>query len=203
MPTPQPSIPPSEPPPAAPPTLTGRLAALTAAFGRVGLFGFGGGPSFIPLIQREVETHRWLTREAFLDAFAFGNALPGPIATKLAGYIGYRVAGWAGATVALLALTGPTIVAMVALAALYARYQETALVAGFLTGLRPVVIGLLVVTVVSFAPSALGAVRDGRARWLTWGITAAAFGAAVLFDVHPGLLILAGGLVGLLVRRPA
>jgi chromate transporter len=180
-----------------------RWLALAAAFGRVGLFGFGGGPSFIPLIQREVETYGWLTKDDFLEAFAFGNALPGPIATKLAGYVGYRVAGWSGASVALLALTGPSIVAMVALAALYVRYQDADVVVGFLTGLRPVVIALLVLTVLAFVPSALGTPRAWRGHLLPWGIAVGAFVAALTLGVHPGLLILVGGLVGLAARRPA
>jgi chromate transporter len=184
-------------------SLAGRLAALAVAFAKVGLFGFGGGPSFIPLIQREVEARRWLTREAFLDAFAFGNALPGPIATKLAGYVGYRVAGWGGAVVALLALTVPTILAMVGLAALYVQYQDSPWVEGFLTGLRPVVIGLLVYTVVVFAPGALGPLRAWRSNLLRWGLAIAAFVAAVAFGIHPGLLILAGGVAGMALRRRA
>lgn len=184
-------------------SLAGRLAALAVAFAKVGLFGFGGGPSFIPLIQREVEARGWLTREAFLDAFAFGNALPGPIATKLAGYVGYRVAGWIGALVALLALTVPTILAMVGLAALYVEYQDSPWVAGFLTGLRPVVIGLLVYTVVIFAPGALGPLRAWRSNVLRWGLAIAAFVAAVAFGIHPGLLILAGGVAGMTLRRRA
>jgi chromate transporter len=184
-------------------SLAGRLSALAVAFAKVGLFGFGGGPSFIPLIQREVEARRWLTREAFLDAFAFGNALPGPIATKLAGYVGYRVAGWGGAVVALLALTVPTILAMVGLAALYVQYQDSPWVEGFLTGLRPVVIGLLVYTVVVFAPGALGPLRAWRSNLLRWGLAIAAFVAAVAFGIHPGLLILAGGVAGMALRRRA
>ncbi|MBW6456303.1 MAG: chromate transporter [Trueperaceae bacterium] len=195
---------PAEPPdPDAPRALAARLADLAVAFGKVGLFGFGGGPSFIPLIQREVEAHRWLSREAFLDAFAFGNALPGPIATKLAGYVGYRVAGWPGAWVALLALTVPTILAMVGLATLYVQHQDGPWVAGFLTGLRPVVIGLLLYTVVVFAPGALGPLRAWRSNLLRWGLAVAAFVAAVVLGVHPGLLILAGGVAGIALRRPA
>jgi len=180
-----------------------RLWDLTAAFGRVGLFGFGGGPSFIPLVQREVEAHGWLSREDFLDAFAFGNALPGPIATKLAGYVGFRVAGWPGALAALLALTAPTIAAMVALASLYVQHRETAVVAGFLTGLRPVVIALLVLTVVTFVPSALGPWAAWRSNRLRWWLALAAFVAAATLGVHPGVLVVAGGVAGLLARRPA
>lgn len=185
-----------------PPPLTRRWLDLAAAFGKVGLFGFGGGPSFIPLIEREVLQRGWLTRADFLDAFAFGNALPGPIATKLAGYVGYRVAGCVGSAVALLALTLPTIVAMVALAALFALAHEAPLLERFFSGLRPVVMALLVLVVIGFAPAALrGADRTERA-W-RWGVALGAFALAVLLDIHPALLIVAGGLAGLvLARRP-
>jgi chromate transporter len=178
-----------------------RVATLFVVFARIGLLGFGGGPSFIPLVQREVEARGWLTREAFLDAFAFGNALPGPIATKLAGYVGYRIAGWGGALSALLGLTVPTIVAMIALAALYVRYADAPLLLSFLQGLRPVVIALLVMTVISFAPSALGPAKAWRSHLPRWLLAFAAFALAVSLDVHPAILIAGGGLVGLTVLR--
>jgi chromate transporter len=177
-----------------------RIGQLAVSFGKVGLFGFGGGPAFIPLIEREVTDRRWLDRPGFLDAFAFGNTLPGPIATKLAGYVGYRVAGWAGATSALLALTVPTIVAMIALAELYFANQDAAAVQGFLRGLRPVVIALLLQVVLQFAPGALGPLAHYRAHLLAWAIFAAAFAAAVA-GVHPGILIVAGGTLALFARR--
>ena len=67
------------------------------AFFRVGIFGFGGGPAMIPLVRAEVVTrHHWLTDEEFADVLAIGNTLPGPIATKMPGYIGYRVGGVTG-----------------------------------------------------------------------------------------------------------
>jgi len=187
---------------AAPRHLLRRLLDLTLAFGRVGLLGFGGGPSFIPLIEREVLAQRWLSREAFLDAFAFGNALPGPIATKLAGYVGYRVAGWGGALVALMALTVPTIVAMALLALLFVQAPDLPALERFLAGLRPVVITLLIVTVVGFAPTALRG-SSGYERGWRWGLALLAFALAALLDVHPALLIVAGGALGLvLARRP-
>ena len=177
-----------------------RLWHLTSSFAKVGLFGFGGGPAFIPLIEREAIGRRWLDRPGFLDAFAFGNTLPGPIATKLAGYVGYRVAGTAGALAALLALTLPTIVAMIALAEVYAANQDAVAVQGFLRGLRPVVIALLLQTVLQFAPGALGPIARWRANGFAWGLFAGAF-ALALVGVHPGILIVAGGALGLLVKR--
>jgi chromate transporter len=176
------------------------LLTLFVAFARVGLFGFGGGPSMIPLVQVEVvEIHGWLTRTEFLDAFAFGNALPGPIATKLAGYVGYQVAGVAGAAVALLAITGPTIVAIIALASLYLRYKDRAFVQDFLYGVRPVVVALLALVVWDFAPSALLALEAWWANWPLWLVTAAALVTSLRTDVHPALLIVLGGGAGLLL----
>ena len=53
------------------------------------ILGYGGGPPSIPLIQAEVvDTYKWLTLKEFGDILALANALPGPIATKMATYIG-------------------------------------------------------------------------------------------------------------------
>jgi chromate transporter len=58
------------------------------AFFRVGMLGYGGGPSSIPLVHKEVvEKYKWMNDDEFADVLALGNALPGPIATKMAGYI--------------------------------------------------------------------------------------------------------------------
>ena len=59
------------------------LLKLFLVFSKVGLLAWGGGPSMIPLMQQEVLAQNWLTPEGFIDALALGNALPGPIATKM------------------------------------------------------------------------------------------------------------------------
>jgi len=180
----------------------GETLKLFWAFTKVGLFGFGGGPSMIPLIQEEVvEINGWLTPEEFLDAFALGNALPGPIATKMAGYVGYKIAGPLGATVSLVGLTAPTILAMVLLLTAYLRFRDVPAIAGFLRGVRPVVIALLALVVWQFAPSALGAPATWLANWPLWLIAVLAFVLSVRFDVHPIVLIAAAGLLGAFLLR--
>ncbi|HEX7039069.1 MAG TPA: chromate transporter [Trueperaceae bacterium] len=173
------------------------------SFTKVGLFGFGGGPSMIPLIQEEVvEINRWLTPEEFLDAFALGNALPGPIATKMAGYVGYKIAGPVGAAVSLIGLTAPTIVAIVLLFTAYLRFRDVPAIGGFLRGVRPVVIALLAIVVWQFAPSAFGAPATWLNNWPLWLIALAAFVLTLRFDVHPIYLIVAGGALGIFFLRP-
>jgi len=44
-------------------------------FGRATLLGYGGGPSIVPLYQHEaVEVFKWVTKDEFGQALAFGNA---------------------------------------------------------------------------------------------------------------------------------
>ena len=53
------------------------------AFGKVGIFAYGGGPSMIPLMQEEVVmAHKWLTLEEFTDASGYGLRPPRPDCNK-------------------------------------------------------------------------------------------------------------------------
>lgn len=184
------------------PEVTLRVLALFWSFAKVGIFGFGGGPSMIPLVQEEVvELQHWLTKSEFLDAFAFGNSLPGPIATKMAGYVGYQVAGWPGAVAALVGVSVPTVLAMILLATLYLRFKDNPAIEGFLKGVRPVVIALLALVVWDFAPKALGIGGHWERTLLVWGLAVCAFFLAVKFNVHPAALILIGGGLGALALR--
>ncbi len=151
----------------------------------------------IPLIQEEVvEAQRWLSQDEFLDAYALGNTLPGPIATKLAGYVGYKVAGPLGATFGIVGLVLPTAIAMILLLGVYLRFRDTPQVTGFLQGIRPVVIALLALVVWEFAPRAFGMPTQWAANWALWAIALVAFALSVRFNVHPGILIVVAGTIG-------
>ncbi|RYD01586.1 hypothetical protein N752_28845 [Desulforamulus aquiferis] len=124
------------------------LWQLFVAFAKANIFGFGGGPSVIPLIRHEVvDNYKWLTIEEFTDSLAMGNALPGPIATKMSAYVGYKIAGIAGATSAIIGTVLPTALAMVGLASLYFKYKDAPQMVGALKAVRPVVVALLIQTV--------------------------------------------------------
>src|SRR6476619_7094928 len=86
------------------------------AFFIPGIVGYGGGPSSIPLVENEVVgRYGWLTVSEFSEVLALGNSLPGPIATKMAGYIGYDVAGIPGSLVAIFATVAPSLILMIVL----------------------------------------------------------------------------------------
>ncbi|MDP4086469.1 MAG: chromate transporter [Bacillota bacterium] len=89
---------------------------LIIAMGRVGILGFGGGPSVIPLFRYEsVTRYHWVEDEEFGEILAIANALPGPIAPKMAAYLGYKEKGAIGAVISILAHILPTVIATVAL----------------------------------------------------------------------------------------
>lgn len=164
------------------------LYDLAIAFLRSGLMGYGGGPSVIPLIRYEaVEKYRWMSDDEFGDVLALANALPGPIATKMAAYIGYRVKGWPGAAVAVLAHIVPSAVAMIALVGSLAALQGVAVVRGMIRAVSPVIGVMLAVMAVEFFRKAW---RGMGAAWAT-GLTALSLVTVAVAGMHPALVIAA------------
>ncbi|MCM3667646.1 chromate transporter [Mesobacillus maritimus] len=117
---------------------------LFLAFLRVGLLGYGGGPSSIPLVHKEVVAkYKWMNDDEFADVLALGNTLPGPIATKMAGYIGFRVAGVAGMINAVFASITPTILLMIILLTSLSNFKNLDWVNGMTKAVVPVVAVML------------------------------------------------------------
>ena len=169
------------------------LWALFAGFFRVGLFGFGGGPSSIPLLQQECVSAGWITDERFLEARAASNALPGPITTKLALWIGYEVAGPVGAVASLAGLLLPSSVLVAALGGFILKNREHWAVAASMKGAQPAVVAMLAWTAVELAPSG---VKSG----VQVAIGLAAF-VALAAKVHPAVVIVGAVLAGLLLHK--
>lgn len=156
------------------------------AFFRSGILGFGGGPSTIPLVKKEVvDIFKMMNDEEFSDVLSIGNTLPGPIATKMAGYIGYRVGGWLGLITALIATVLPTVVLMIVLLASLNEFKDFDFVKGMTNGVVPIVAVMLGVLTWDFL------VKSKKS--LGWKIGSiiliASFTAMILLGVHPGIVI--------------
>lgn len=133
------------------PIHTGNLRSLFWSFTRIGLLGFGGGPAMIPLIQHEVvKRQAWMSDDDFADMLAIGNTLPGPIATKLPGYIGYRVSGVMGCCIAVVAIILPMILAMILLLGVLHHYQEVGWIQGMGSAMLPVVMVMMLQLMLDF-----------------------------------------------------
>lgn len=179
----------------------GLWATLFWGFFQIGLLGFGGGPGSVGVIQAvAVDTYHWMTPAAFAEAVAVGNSLPGPLLTKMAGWIGYRVGGPGGVVAALVGVVLPSLALMLGLFALIRRYQSNPFVAGALAGIRPVVGVLLLLLVWQLVPRTSATLH----LVLTGALAAAAFFALTILKV-PAVAVVVGGMVlgALLLRPPA
>ncbi|CAM3187899.1 chromate transporter [Filibacter tadaridae] len=117
---------------------------LFTAFCRVGLLGFGGGPAAIPIFHQEVvRNYKWMDEDEFGDTLALANTMPGPIATKLAGYIGYKVGGKLGCLNAILACVLPTSLMMIVLIGILQKYKDISWVKNMSASVVPVVAVML------------------------------------------------------------
>ncbi|MCA0987460.1 chromate transporter [Guptibacillus algicola] len=172
---------------------------LFLAFFRVGMLGYGGGPSSIPLVHKEVvDKYKWLSDDEFADILALGNSLPGPIATKMAGYIGHRVAGILGMMNAVLATIVPTITIMIVLLTFLSSFRDEAWVQGMTQAVVPVVGVMLAVLTYDFFRKA-----QGKLGWtVTIVMTIASFVVIEMAGVHPGIVIGALLLFALLKPTP-
>lgn len=157
------------------------------------VLGYGGGPSSIPLMYQEIVTHyNWLNDAQFSNVLALGNALPGPIATKIAASVGYDIGGWFGMVVALAATVVPSAAALIALLKLLQRYRSSLAVKGMTVLVQPVITILMVVLTWQLSKSSLSTIGI----WQSLFIAAAAFWAMEIRKIHPALVIVVAFIYG-------
>ena len=121
------------------------------AFFIPGILGYGGGPASIPLVENEVvDRYGWMNVNEFSEVLALGNALPGPIATKMAGYIGYQQGGVLGSLVGIFATVAPSLILMIVLLGFLYKYKDSPKVKRMTTFIRPTIAVLLGMMAFSF-----------------------------------------------------
>jgi chromate transporter len=174
------------------------LLKLIYGFFMANVLGYGGGPASIPLMYEEVVPHYgWLTDEEFSNMLALANALPGPIATKIAAFVGYDVYGWLGLTVAILATVVPSAAALIILLQVMQKYRQSPVVKGMTLLVQPVIAVMMAVLTWQMAKSP----ADSIGIWQTLIIAAIAFWAIQRRKVHPALVIIAAFIYGGLVLQ--
>ncbi|HYG54384.1 MAG TPA: chromate efflux transporter [Burkholderiales bacterium] len=172
------------------------LVEMGAFFLTVGALSFGGGLSMIAFIQEQVvNQYAWLTQREFIDGLALGQVTPGPI-LMVSAYVGYKIAGLAGAALAYAAIFLPAFVLMLGILPVLERVRRLQWTRAAVKGISPAVIGVLLVTLGQMAPHA---VSDA------FGVVVFALaGAAVIgWKASPIKAMLGGALAGALRERLA
>ncbi|MDF2718382.1 MAG: chromate transporter [Paenibacillus sp.] len=133
-----------------------RLWPIFWTFCRIAPITFGGGYAMIPVLEREaVHKRRWIKQEDVADVLAVSQTIPGAVALNAASFVGYRVAGVAGAVTAVIGMMIPTFLIVIGLAALLLTFRENAKVAAALQGMKPAVIAMIVFAGYRMARTAL------------------------------------------------
>ena len=170
------------------------LLEIGAYFFKVGAFTIGGGLTMIAFIQDQVVGQfGWLTPREFIDGLALGQLTPGPV-LMIAAYVGYQLAGTAGAAVAATATFLPSFIIMLIILPVLDRVRKVAWIRAVMKGMAPAVIGILAVSLTRLAPAAL----PDRFAIV---ILAATLIALTVFRVGAFKLMIAGALLGVLRSR--
>ena len=163
------------------------------------LLGYGGGPATIPLIQYEVvEVYAWMTEFEFITLLAAGNALPGPIATKMAGAIGFIQVGVIGSIIGLFATVAPSLVLKIMMMNFLLKHKDSPRVKRMSLYIKPTIAVLLSVIILQNFLAAFDAI--GWIHVIVLGL--GSFHLLEKKKIHPSLVILCaliyGGILGML-----
>ena len=169
------------------------LLNLFLAFFRSSILSYGGGPASIPLMRAEVvDNYKWFTNDQFGDALAIGNALPGPIAPKMAAYVGYGVRGVPGAVVSVAAVVVPTAIAIIILAKVLLSFKDTPRMKSMLAIAKPIVVVLLLQSAIELMT------KQNYPGIVMYIVSVLAFVLVIVVKVNPAIIVLSGLAIGLL-----
>ena len=170
------------------------LIDLFFTFCRIGGLTFGGGYAMLPIIQKEiVEEKKWATEEEVLDYYAVGQCTPGIIAVNTATFIGYKVHGIIGAIVATLGVVFPSLIIITIIAALLKNFANYSIVQHAFSGIRVVVIALIVSAILKLAKTSIK-------NSTTLIIAIIAFILVAFVNLSPIYIVIAAACIGLILK---
>ena len=176
------------------------LLMLALTFASMSLILFGGGYVFIPIIGSIVVLqYGWVTQQEFTDGIAMGQITPGPILIS-ATFIGYKVAGLAGAIISTVAIFGPPAILMITATRVLDFIKRSPVTQAAIHGVHCGVIGLILVAAFVIMNTALPAwpfeIMD---VWQTLVIFVLAMIALMKFKLDVVWIIPAAGVLGYLM----
>ncbi|MFX1705861.1 chromate transporter [Chitinophaga sp. CC14] len=171
------------------------LWQLLLYFTKAGALVFGSGLAIVPFLYGGVvKEHAWLNEQQFMDAVAVAMITPGPVVITVA-FIGFLVAGFAGACVAALGTFFPSYIFTVVPAPYFRKYGKHPGIKAFVDGVTAAAIGAISGAVV---------VLGKRSLTDAYTIAIAIITVAILWrfkKVPEPLIILAAAGIGLLLKN--
>jgi chromate transporter len=170
------------------------LGTLVLTFLKIGAVLYGSGYVLLAFLRSDfVDRLGWLTDRQLLDAVAVGQFTPGPVFTT-ATFVGYLVAGWAGALLATLAIFLPSFVFVALSHPLIPRIRGNRLTGFFLDGVNVAALGLMAAVTWQLGRAAI-------VDAFTVVLALAAGGLLLGTRINSAWLVIGGAAAGLLARR--
>lgn len=188
------------------------LAAIFLLFAKTGSVLFGSGYVLLAFLRSDfVVRNGWLTESQLLDAVAVGQFTPGPVFTT-ATFVGYLLAGNAGALLATLGIFLPAFVFVALTAPVLSRMRGNRDLRWVLDGLNAASLALMAVVTLRLVPDAMawqvesGSIGIPSTLPVWWPAVAvllflAARTLALHTRVNTAWLVLGGAIIGLLANR--
>ena len=165
---------------------------LFTTFFKIGMFTIGGGLAMLPLIERDVvEKHKWIDKKELLDVITIAQSMPGIFAFNFAILIGHKIDQTRGSILCGLGTVIPSFLIILAIAISFSDFKDNAYVAKIFKGMRPAVVALLLVPLISTAKTSHLTIKTG--------LLAIAVTLLITFaDINPVYIILAVALSSVL-----
>jgi chromate transporter len=168
------------------------LPQILLFFTKAGAFVFGSGLAIIPFLQQGVvQQFGWLNEHQFLDAVAVAMITPGPVVITVA-FIGFLVAGFAGAVMASIGIFLPVYVFTIVPAPWFKRHRDNPQLKAFVDGATAAATGAITGAVIVLA---LRAITD----WTTAIIALVSFAVLWRYKISEPIIVIISGVIGLIL----
>jgi chromate transporter len=168
------------------------LAQILLFFTKAGAFVFGSGLAIIPFLQQGVvQQFGWLNEHQFLDAVAVAMITPGPVVITVA-FIGFLVAGLAGAIMASIGIFLPVYIFTIVPAPWFKRHRDNPQLKAFVDGATAAATGAITGAVIVLAARAITDLP-------TVIIALVSLGVLWRYKISEPIIVTISGLVGLIL----
>jgi chromate transporter len=168
------------------------LVQILLFFTKAGAFVFGSGLAIIPFLQQGVvQQFGWLNEHQFLDAVAVAMITPGPVVITVA-FIGFLVAGLAGAVMASIGIFLPVYVFTIIPAPWFKRHRNNPQLRAFVDGATAAATGAITGAVIVLGARAITDLPTAVIGLVSLGVLSR-------FKIPEPIIVTISGLVGLIL----
>jgi chromate transporter len=168
------------------------LAQILLFFTKAGAFVFGSGLAIIPFLQQGVvQQFGWLNEHQFLDAVAVAMITPGPVVITVA-FIGFLVAGLAGAVMASIGIFLPVYVFTIVPAPWFKRHRDNPQLKAFVDGATAAATGAITGAVILLGARAIIDLPTAIIGLISFGIL-------WRYKIPEPVIVTISGIVGLIL----